>query len=300
MIEIEKVSKKFGDLQALNEVTFSINDGEVFGLLGTNGSGKSTFMRIMAGILKQDSGTLIVDNQGVYENIEIKKDIFLIPDELYFFAAATPKDMGAFYSMAYPQFDMERYKKLLEQFELGYKRKINTLSKGLRKQLSIIIGICAKTKYLFCDETFDGLDPIMRKVVKSIFAAEMTEREFIPIITSHNVRELEDICDSLVLLHKGSVLFAGYIDEMKNKVHRIQCIFPEEVNKKKFLEDINASSVKNQGSMLVFTVRGNKEDILGIVKKQNPLFVETIPLSLEEIIISEGEVAGYEVQKFIE
>ncbi|MEW4413082.1 ABC transporter ATP-binding protein [Clostridium sp. AN503] len=224
MIEAVKLTKRFDDILAVDHIDATIKDGSVFGLIGTNGAGKSTFLRMVAGVLKPDEGTVTIDGMSVFENEEAKHRFFYISDDQYFFNNATPKDMMTYYKITYPGFNEERFHSLMKSFDLSEKRKINTFSKGMKKQVSIICGVCAETEYLFCDETFDGLDPVMRQAVKSIFANDMEERHLTPIIASHNLRELEDICDHVGLLHKGGILLSRDLDEMKMKIHKVQCV----------------------------------------------------------------------------
>jgi len=203
MIKAENLTKQFDNIMALDHVSAEIKDGNVFGLIGTNGAGKSTFLRLLSGILKPDEGTVTIDGESVFENENVKKRFFYISDDQYYFNNATPQDMMEFYSKVYPEFDRKRFESLIGNFGLEMRRKVHTFSKGMKKQLSVACGISANTDYLFCDETFDGLDPVMRQAVKSIFANDMAERNLTPIIASHNLRELEDICDHVGLLHRG-------------------------------------------------------------------------------------------------
>ena len=299
MIEVKQISKKFDDIQALNQVSVTIQEGSVFGLVGTNGAGKSTLMRIISGVLKADGGAVEIDGNPVFENLKAKELIFYISDECYFFPSATPRDMAQYYRSVYPQFDMERFAKLMKQFGLDEKRKIKTFSKGMKKQLSILLGICANTKYLFCDETFDGLDPVMRQAVKSLFAQEMTQRGMTPVIASHNLRELEDICEYVGLLHRGGILLAKDLEEMKFHIHKIQCVFRNEGDEEKAFLEMEILQKEKRGSLYTITARGTRESILEQVQSADPLFAEVLPLSLEEIFISETEVAGYDVKKLI-
>ena len=215
MITIQNVSKYFDNIKALDQITANIGEGHVFGLIGTNGAGKSTLMRAMCGVLKPDEGSILIDGKEVYENPEVKSQIFYISDDQYFFSNGTPLDMLKFYLTWYPGFDTERFYKLMSILNLDPKRKINTFSKGMKKQLSVLFGICSNTKYLLCDETFDGLDPVMRQTVKSLFIQEIETRGLTPVIASHNLRELEDICDHIGLLHRGGILFSRDLDELK-------------------------------------------------------------------------------------
>lgn len=227
MIKAENLTKRFDDMIAVDHINAEIKDASVFGLIGTNGAGKSTFLRMMSGVLKPDEGSVTIDGKNVFEREDVKQRFFYISDEQYFFSNATPLEMMEFYSRVYPKFDKTRFHKLLSGFELNGRRKVNTFSKGMKKQLSVICGICANTDYLFCDETFDGLDPVMRQAVKSIFAGDISERNLTPIIASHNLRELEDICDHVGLLHKGGILLSKDLDDMKLNIHKIQCVLRE-------------------------------------------------------------------------
>ena len=224
MIEVRECSKAFGSVKAVNKATLDIGDREVFGLVGSNGAGKSTLLRMMAGIIRPDAGEILIDTLPVYENEDAKKLFFYISDDSYFPSNYTAADMVRFYRNFYPEFRIKLFHELMDQFHLEERRKISTFSKGMKKQLLMIIGVCAATKYLFCDETFDGLDPVMRQAVKSLFAAEIMNREFTPVIASHNLRELEDICDHVGLLHKGGILLSKDLEDMKFHIHKIQCV----------------------------------------------------------------------------
>lgn len=298
MIEAVNLTKQFDQITAVDKISAEIKDGSVFGLIGSNGAGKSTFLRLAAGILKPDEGQILMDGENIFENQKVKKRFFYISDEQYFFGNATPEEMMNYYKVIYPKFDSLRFKKLLESFELAKKRKINTFSKGMKKQLSVLLGICANTEYLFCDETFDGLDPVMRQTVKSLFANDMEERNLTPIIASHNLRELEDICDHVGLLHKGGILLSKDLDDMKLNIHKIQCVLEPEMTVSD-LTGLQIMHIEQRGRLLTLTVRGTKEENVAIIQSYHPVFFELIPLSLEEIFISETEVAGYDIKKLI-
>lgn len=297
MIKTENLCKTFGKLQAVHNVILSIADNCIFGLAGTNGAGKSTLLRMLSGVLKQDSGKISMDDREVYENPEVKEDIFFLPDTAYFFQNATMKDMADYYSMYYPRYDKDRFHKLVKNLGLDEKRKISTFSKGMKRQASLLLGVCSGTKYLFCDETFDGLDPVMRQAAKSILAYEVTEREFTPVIASHNLRELEDICDHVGLLHKGGVLLSKDVEEMKLQIHKVQCVIPEIQDEEKLLGELDVLQMEKRLSLLTMVVRGSHEEIMRKIQEKHPLFAEAIPLTLEEIFISETEVAGYDIKK---
>ena len=298
MIKADNVTKRFQGVTAVDHIHAEIQDGTVFGLIGTNGAGKSTFLRMAAGILKPDEGTITLDGEAVFEDILVKARCFYIPDEPYFLGNGTADDMKTFYQGIYPNFDTDRFGRLLKSFELDGRRKIQTFSKGMKKQLAVLLGICAGTDYLFCDETFDGLDPVMRQTVKSLFANDIEERHLTPVIASHNLRELEDICDHVGLLHRGGMLLSKDLDDMKMNIHKIQCVLPAGLDRTN-LQDLDIMTTEQRGSLLTLTVRGQKEEIQARMQSYHPVFFEMIPLSLEEIFISETEVAGYDIKKLI-
>ncbi len=298
MIEAVNLTKRFDDIVAVDNINAQIRDGSVFGLIGTNGAGKSTFLRMAAGVLKPDGGTITIDGMEVFENEDAKRKFFYISDDQYFFSNSTPRDMMAYYKIVYPSFDKERFHGLMRSFDLDESRKINTFSKGMKKQVSVICGVCAGTDYLFCDETFDGLDPVMRQAVKSIFANDMEERQLTPIIASHNLRELEDICDHVGLLHKGGILLSRDLDEMKMSIHKVQCVLLEGMEPEE-LTGMEIIKTERRGRLLTLTVRGDLSRVEHVMQTANPVFYETIPLSLEEIFISETEVVGYDIKKLI-
>ena len=293
MIEAVNLTKRFDGITAVDHINATIREGSVFGLIGTNGAGKSTFIRMVAGVLRPDEGSITIDGMNVFENEEAKRKFFYISDDQHFFANATPLDMMR-------NFDEARFHSLMKSFGLNEKRKINTFSKGMKKQVSVICGVCAGTEYLFCDETFDGLDPVMRQAVKSIFASDMEERNLTPIIASHNLRELEDICDHVGLLHKGGILLSKDLDEMKMNIHKVQCVLREGM-KPADLQNFGLEILKTEqrGKLMTLTVRGDLSHVEFAMQKADPIFYETIPLSLEEIFISETEVVGYDVKKLI-
>ena len=298
MLKADNLTKCFQGVTAVDHIHAEIQDGTVFGLIGTNGAGKSTFLRMAAGILKPDEGTITLDGESVFEDTRVKARCFFIPDEPYFLGNGTADDMKTFYQGIYPNFDTDRFGRLLKSFELDGRRKIQTFSKGMKKQLAVLLGICAGTDYLFCDETFDGLDPVMRQTVKSLFANDIEERHLTPVIASHNLRELEDICDHVGLLHRGGMLLSKDLDDMKMNIHKIQCVLPAGLDRTN-LQDLDIMTTEQRGSLLTLTVRGQKEEIQARMQSYHPVFFEMIPLSLEEIFISETEVVGYDIKKLI-
>ncbi len=299
MITLTNVSKRFDDVWAVNNVSLTMQEGNVFGLIGTNGAGKTTLLRMVAGIMKPDDGHVFIDDKPVFDNENAIKDVYFIPDEPFFFRNANGKDMEKYLSTVYKAFDTKAFYDYLEKFGLDKNRKISTFSKGMQKQMAIICGICANTKYLICDETFDGLDPVMRQGIKGIFANHMEERGLTPIIASHNLRELEDICDTVGLLHKGGVILSKDLLEMKCNIQKIQCVFATEEEENKAVQKLSVLQKEKRGMLCTMTARGSKEEIQAAFASLDTVFFEVLPLSLEEIFISETEVVGYDVKKLI-
>ena len=299
MIKTTELCKSFDDIQALNNMTLNIKEGQVFGLVGTNGAGKSTLLRLIAGVFKPESGRVTVDEEDVYDNPEIKSRIFFIADEPYFFPNAGAAEMRNYYSSVYPRFDTARFDRLLNEFGLDPKRAVSKYSKGMKKQLAVICGICAGTEYLLCDETFDGLDPMMRQAVKSLFANDIYERGLTPVIASHNLRELEDICEHVGLLHKGGLLLSEDLESMKLGIRKLQCVFENEEDVQKVLSGLQVITQEKRGKLYTFVVRGEEEEVAARFNGINTVFFEMLPLTLEEIFICETEVAGYDIKKLI-
>ena len=299
MIELKNVDKKFRDIQAADHITASVREGMIFGLVGSNGAGKSTLLRMICGVIKPDSGEVLADGAPVYENPDIKSQICFLSDSPYYFANADIEEMRDYYMTLYPSFDRKLFDSLVKKFGLEPKRKISSFSKGMKKQVSILLGLCAKTKYLLCDETFDGLDPVVRQAVKSLFASEIMNRDFTPVISSHNLRELEDICDSVGLLHRGKLLLTQELDQIKANICKLQCVIPDPHREQEMISALHIIRMERTGSLLTMTVRGSREKALALAQDSGAVFAETVPLTLEEIFISETEVAGYDIKDFI-
>lgn len=293
MIEGKNLTKRFGEIVALDKVDMQVKEGQVFGLLGTNGSGKSTMLRLLAGILMQDEGEILIDGQPVFDNPRAKRNFFYISDEQFFFTNSTPEDMARYWQAQYAMFDQAGFFQLLDAFHLNRRRRINTFSKGMKKQLILFAAVASNTRYILCDESFDGLDPVVRQAVKSLFADRMAERGLTPIIASHSLRELEDICDTIGLLHNGKLLLSHDLVEVKQNVHKVQAAFAEPLEAVHFPQ-LDIISAKNSGRVITLVVRGDAQQIQDKILEYNPLFVELLPLTLEEVFISETEVVGYE------
>ena len=302
MIEVTGVNKMFGEIKALDNIVATIQEGSIFGLIGTNGAGKSTLLRVISGVLKPDTGMALIDGENVYENPQAKAKIFFLPDNAYFFQNATAKTMAEYYQVIYPQFDMERFREMVSGFGLEFTRKLSTFSKGMKRQVALLLGVCAGTKYLICDESFDGLDPVMRQLLKRVISERAAERQMTVVIASHNLRELEDFCDHVGLIHKGGVVFEQELDELKLGIHKVQAVYRPALDSEALEElrdTLDIIKLEIQGSMVRFVARGSQEEIDRVMQHRNTIFYETLPLSLEEVFISEMEVAGYDIENIL-
>ena len=298
MIKVESVTKYYGDVCSLDEVTLQIPDGSIFGLIGSNGSGKSTLLRAMSGIFAIEEGRILFDGCNIWENTEQKAKLVYLSDEPYFLPHSSIEDMRNLFRSLYPTFDSVKFDKLLNLFGLPLRRKINTFSKGMQKQTSVLLGLSVCPKYLFCDETFDGLDPVMRHLVKRILMEDIAERGTTVVMASHNLRELEDICDHIALLHKGKLLFQNDLDDMKLSIQKIQAVFTEADAEEK-LREMPLLNLERRGSMFTIVARGTREEWEERLQAMHPQFYECIPLTLEEIFIAEMEENGYDFTEIL-
>lgn len=299
MIRAAGITKKFGSFTALDEVTCNILDGCVYGLVGSNGAGKSTFLRVLAGIYKPDEGVAYFDDEPVYENPSVKEQISFVADELYFLTGANMKKMALMYKRLYDNFDMDRFNELIKIFGLDPDKNIANFSKGMRRQASIILTLSTRAKYMFFDETFDGLDPVMRNLVKKLICDDVAEKGSTVIITSHSLRELEDICDHLALLHKGGLVLDSDVLEMKTTQFKVQVAFEEKFNESKFW-DMNITRYRQEGSVANMIVNGDREEMIKRFRDMNPIILDILPLTLEEVFTYEMEALGYEFNKQME
>lgn len=299
MIKADNLSKKFENFIALNNLSCSIPKGCIYGMVGSNGAGKSTFLRLITGVYRADAGTITIEDANVYENTEIKNRIAYIPDELFFLPGASMNRMSDLYASIYNNFDRARYKYLTEAFGLDPKKSINTFSKGMKRQAAIILAISSKPDYIFFDETFDGLDPVMRNLVKSLICDDVVERQATAIITSHSLRELEDTCDQLALLHKGGLVLESDVQNLKTSLFKVQIAFSDEYDKERF-QDIQMMHFKKSGSVSNIIVKGDKDETVLKLKSMQPVLLDILPLSLEEVFTYEMEALGYSFENVLE
>ena len=293
MIKITNITKRFSDTVALNGVTSEIRTGCIYGLVGSNGAGKSTLLRLILGIYTPDEGGIEIDEESVLKNPELKSRLFLVPDELFFVSQADMTDMAKLYSNMYPKFNTERFNALTQTFGLDPKKKLSTFSKGMKRQAAIILALSTMADYIFLDETFDGIDPVVRNLIKKVLYADVCERNTTFVLTSHSLRELEDTCDQLALLHKGGLVFESDVENLKTRLFKVQVAFKEEYDKSKF-SDFDIVSYTKHGSVSMLIIRGDRQETERKMQEMNPILCEILPLSLEEVFIYEMDALGYE------
>ena len=292
MITISNLSKQFDGFYALKDLNSTIPEGCIYGLVGSNGAGKSTLLRLISGIYRPDSGSIRIDGEEVFENPAAKSRLVFVPDELFFLSRSNLNRMAALYAALYPRFSMERFRSLVNLFRLDPKANIGTFSKGMRRQAATILALSCNADCILFDETFDGLDPVMRNVVKELLYADVRERRATVVVASHSLRELEDTCNQLALLHKGGIIFESDIGNLKTSLFKVQIAFTEPFEKDRFAAIEMLSFVKH-GSVATMIVRGDRTETEKTLRTMNPVLLELLPLSLEEVFVYEMDALGY-------
>ncbi len=292
MIKARKLSKRFGEVEALTNLNCNIPQGCIYGLVGANGAGKSTFLRLCNGIYQPDEGHISINGGEVFDNPSVKEHCVFVPDELYFLPQSNLNRMSLLYESMYPRFSNERFADLCAAFKLDRTRLLNTFSKGMRRQAATILALSAMTDYVFFDETFDGLDPVMRNLVKGMLYDDVLERGCTAVVTSHSLRELEDTCDQLALLYQGGIVFESDVQNLKTSLFKVQVAFADEYDRSRF-PDMDILSFVKQGSVANMIIRGDSAKSKALIGAMNPLLLEILPLTLEEVFLYEMEALGY-------
>ena len=299
MIKVNNVVKTFDHFRALDGLTMTVEKGSIYGLVGPNGAGKSTILRHITGAYRPDSGSVLVDGQPVYENPAVKSRISIIPDELYYFNSASTRDMMKFYRGLYPNFDDKRYEALREAFpEVDEKHPIRRLSKGMQKQSAFWLTLCCQPDVLVLDEPVDGLDPVMRRQVWSLLMGDVAQRGTTVLVSSHNLRELEDVCDHVGILSHGKVLLERSLTDLQDNIVKIQIVFPEG-DLPQLPKELNVLHTTQIGRVHTLIIRGAMEEIKARLNTYSPLLMEALPLSLEEIFIYELGGEDYAVRDIV-
>lgn len=296
MIEVRNVMKEFDGFRALDDMSMTVPTGAVYGLVGPNGAGKSTIIRHLTGIYRQDAGEITIDGAPVFENPEVKSRIAYIPDDIFYYANASIREMMDFYRSIYPHFDAERFKKLADVFGLDPKHQMRRLSKGMQKQAAFWIAVSLRPEILILDEPVDGLDPVMRRRIWSIIMADVAENGTTVLVSSHNLRELEDVCDSVGIMNKGKIMIERSLNELQENIVKIQLALPDGESLPEGLDILHKS---NTGRLQSLIMHGTQEELTEKLQSAHPLFIDAVPLTLEEIFIYELGGADYEVKDIV-
>lgn len=298
MITAENFIKLFGDKKAVDCLDLTINNGQIYGLVGTNGSGKSTFLRTVCGVYSPDNGSVKVDDEESFENTFVKSKIFFVSDDMYFLPNSSMDDMAKMYKGLYPTWSEEKYKELTEKFPLNKKAAVKTFSKGMKRQAAIILALSCQPKYLLLDEAFDGLDPVIRFAVRKLIAQEVANTDMTVVISSHNLRELEDFCDTVGILHHGKLVKQFTVDSISGQFCKVQVAFGKGEGDI-VLEDERILSVKQQGSIYNIAFSMDCDEAEKFMSRYKPILMDFIPLTLEEVFVYEMEAIGYDADSIL-
>lgn len=298
LINVCNVEKYFDDFKVLNGLNLHVKKGSIYGLVGPNGAGKTTIINHLTGAYVQNCGTIKIDGEYVYENEKLKQRVLSIADDWFYFGTATIKEMSKFYSDIYNRFDKERYEKIGQLFNIDEKRQIRKLSKGMKKQVAFWITLSCMPDVLILDEPLDGLDPVMRKQILNLIIADVSERGMTVLVSSHNLRELEDICDHVGIIFNGKMVIEKSLDDLKGAVKKYQVLLPDEAMEEieKELDILHKSKI---GSITTFIVKDKTNNSEAIIKKLSPQLCESVKLTLEEVFIYELGGMGYNVKDIV-
>ncbi len=299
MIELNKLTKKFDKVTAVDNMSLSVSTGSVVGLVGSNGSGKSTLLRLLAGVYQPNSGEVLIDGQKLFDNPAAKGQCYFIPDFPYFYNNSTINNTAFLYRKLYPNWSEEQFARFCTVFPIDSNARIINMSKGMQRQAALILALSTCPRYLFLDEIFDGLDPVVRHLLKKILIDHVAEHNMTVIIASHNLRELEDLCDRICLMHRGQMLMERDIDSLRMCFRKVQVAFSQVPDKPNIFEGINVINVWRNGNVFNVTIRGTEDDFMPQLHALNPAYISAMPLTLEEIFISEMGAAGYDINSII-
>ena len=292
MIVLREVTKTFEQLKAVCAVDLHINQGSIYGILGSNGAGKTTILKMIAGIYRQDLGDISVDGERIFENISTKQDIFFVPDSPFFFGQYSVKWTADFYKSIYTNWSDERFAQLKNIFKIDLNKKVHSLSKGLQRQVALWCALSTQPKVLLLDEPMDGFDPVIRHQFRNALIEEVANRQMTIVISSHNLDEIEDLCDTITILHQGKKITERELDDFKSDIHKVQMAFSHEIPKN-LLEGFQVLKKELRGNVLICVIKGAKEEIIQKIKVHEPVLLDILPLTLEEIFVYEMGDLGY-------
>lgn len=295
MIEVQGVTKKFGSFTAISDISFTVGDSSLYGLIGYNGAGKTTLLKTITGVYKAEAGRVLLDGEDAFDNELMKQHMFYVPDDIYFQPYANMEKMAKFYNGYYPEFSFDTFHKLAEVFGLDTKARLNGFSKGMQRQAEIVLGFSTQPSFMLFDETFDGLDPAKRALIKNMITEYMQEKNASIIVSSHDLHELEGLCDHFGLINGKKLVLDSSISELSENRAKFRLVFPEDVSEEQIKAlGIDVKSFKKDGKMVIITVKGEEKEAAEKLNALSPAMVESLPLSLEEVFLDEMEGTDYD------
>ncbi|MED4533238.1 ABC transporter ATP-binding protein [Metabacillus fastidiosus] len=299
MLQVKQITKKFDKEDAVSSLSLSVKKGSIYGLLGSNGAGKTTLLKMIAGIYRPNSGEILINDKAAYENPDIREKVFFIPDVISFYPQATVKQMATHYQYFYKSWNEKRFEELQKVFKIDLNRKVQRLSKGMKRQVAFWLALSTMPDFLILDEPIDGLDPVMRQKIKNLLFQEIAERNLTVLISSHNLREIEDICDHVGIMHKGTMIIQKDLDDLKSDTHKVQLALKDPSHEEHLLNKLDVLHKEKRGSVLLLIVKGNEDSIRKAIKSTELLLFDLLPLTLEEIFIYEMGDVGYEIENIL-
>lgn len=295
MIEVQGVTKKFGSFTAISDISFTVGDGSLYGLIGYNGAGKTTLLKTITGVYKAEAGRVLLDGEDAFDNELMKQHMFYVPDDIYFQPYANMEKMAKFYNGYYPEFSFDTFHKLAEVFGLDTKARLNGFSKGMQRQAEIVLGFATQPSFMLFDETFDGLDPAKRALIKNMINEYMQEKNASIIVSSHDLHELEGLCDHFGLINGKKLVLNSSISELSENRAKFRLVFQDDVTQEQIKAlGIDVKSFKKDGKMVIITVKGDEKETAEKLGVLSPAMVESLPLSLEEVFLDEMEGTDYD------
>ncbi len=299
MIKATDIRKAYHKENVLEDLNLHVKKGSIYGLIGSNGAGKSTLLNILSGVFKPDFGKVQIDGEEVFENIKIKNKIAYITDNPYYFNSATVKEMALYLNKIYSNFSMQTFEEISALFPIDINKRINSFSKGMKRQVSIILSLSQNPEILLCDESFDGLDPVIRQLVKRLFVSRAAEGNMTVIIASHNLREMENLCDTVGVLHDNKIVIEKSIGDIKNMMHRYQVAYKPMIDTEILEQRLDIVSMNIRNNVIELVARGEDEEIYKTLSEYDPLLIDKTDLTLEDIFVYEMEVKGYDFSKML-
>lgn len=299
MIKVENLKKRYDSEYVIDSLSMNVKKGSIYGLIGSNGAGKSTLLNVLSGVYKPDGGRAEISGESVYENNRVKAVTAYITDDPFYFTGASMREMAQYLDKMYESFSMEKFNEVAKLFPLDINKRLSSFSKGMKRQAAIVLAIAQMPEVMLCDECFDGLDPVVRQMVKKLFVSEVAERGMTIVISSHNLREMENLCDTIGILHDKKIVIERSMGDIKEDMHRYSVAYKPMIDIEELKKALDVVSLKKRGNLLEIVARGNRDETVKALESFSPILIDEIELTLEDIFICEMEVSGYDFSKIL-